>query len=68
MRAARIRNNPKEEQALLDEARALAASAAAKEKAANAEAAGRDLPEGQHATGRGRGSARGQGNRCDFTY
>ena len=71
VRAARIRNNPKEEQALLDEARALAASEAAKDKVAGAAAAavaGGDgnghHPAGDSGRGRGQGSGRGRGKAC----
>lgn len=65
VRAARIRNNPKEEQALLDQARAVTAAAAAKEKASGTEAAG-EPSNGHHpgsgrVRGKGQSSARGSG-------
>jgi len=65
VRAARIRNNPKEEQALLDRAREVASSAAAQPVApSNGEAAA----DGGPAQESKRGQGRGQASRCDTFY
>lgn len=67
MRAARIRNNPKEEQALLEQARSLTAASAKSAPEAGSAAAAAGDGEGEGAgsvrgRGRGRGGGRGRGH------